>query len=81
MERENNVVKIVRSGPRRLTELAMQKNKLVGDVVAATGAGHLPLDVVAGALLEAAECDSDSKLAAWALRGAAFFNGSDHFAV
>lgn len=81
MEYENNVVKIVRSGPRRLTELAVQKNKLVGDVVAATGAGHLPLDVLAGALLEAAESESNSKLADWALRGAAFFEGSDRFAV
>jgi hypothetical protein len=81
VERENNVVKIVRSGPRRLTELAMQKNKLFGDVVAATGASHLPLDVLAGVLLEAVESDSNSKLAAWALRGAAFFDGSDRFAV
>lgn len=81
MECENNVVKIVRSGPRRLTELAMQKNRLVGDVVAATGAGHLPLDVLAGALLEAADSDNDAKLNAWALRGAAFFDGAEPPAV
>ncbi|OWQ97147.1 hypothetical protein CDQ92_08740 [Sphingopyxis bauzanensis] len=55
----------------------MRKTKLVGEVVAATGAGDLPLDVLAGALLEAAESNDDTKLVAWALRGAEFFNGGD----
>lgn len=80
MEREDNVVTIARFGPRRLPELTMRKNRLVGDVVVATGAGDLPLDVLAGALLEAAENNDNTKLVAWASRGAAFFDGGDRSA-
>ena len=80
MEREDNVVTITRRGPRRLPELTMRKAKLVGDVVAATGAGDLPLDVLAGALLEAVESNDNIKLVAWASRGAAFFDGGDRSA-
>lgn len=80
MEREDNVVTIARFGPRRLPELTMRKNRLVGDVVVATGAGDLPLDVLAGALLEAAESNDNTKLVAWALRGAAFFDGGERSA-
>ena len=58
----------------------MRKNKLVGEVVVATGASDLPLDVLAGALLEAAESNDNSKLMAWASRGAAFFDRGDRSA-
>jgi hypothetical protein len=80
VDREDNVVTIARFGPRKLPELTMRKNKLVGDVVVATGAGDLPLDVLAGALLEAAESNDNTKLVAWALRGAAFFDGGERSA-
>jgi hypothetical protein len=81
VDRINNVVAILRSGPARLPELAIRKNKLLGDVVAATGADHLPLDILAGALLEASESDSDIQRMGWALRGAAFFSGAEQSAV
>lgn len=44
-----------------------------GELVAATGADALPVEVLAGALLSAAQIKDAVTLEAWRKRGAAFF--------
>ena len=45
----------------------------LGELVAATGADAMPVEVLAGALLSAAEIKDAATVEAWRRRGAAFF--------
>jgi hypothetical protein len=55
----------------------LQEKKLrqLGELVAATGADALPIEIVAGALLATNDASPDAK-EAWRRRGAAFFQRS-----
>jgi DNA-binding protein H-NS len=55
----------------------LQERKLRqrGELVAATGADAMPIEIVAGALLAACDATADEK-EAWRRRGAAFFQRS-----
>jgi len=59
----------------RAKQLQERKLRQLGELVAATGADGLPIEVLTGALLSAVEADDDAK-EAWRRRGAAFFRGS-----
>lgn len=68
-----NVIEFGHRGPKRLSILELKKRALLGELVMATGAGHLSLEALAGVLLSATETDCSEKLGSWELRGAAFF--------
>ncbi|UTP40931.1 conjugal transfer protein TraD [Phenylobacterium sp. LH3H17] len=50
-----------------------RKTRQLGELVEATGADQVPVEVLAGALLEAARSDNAQAKAAWRARGEAFF--------
>jgi hypothetical protein len=56
----------------RAKVLQEKKLRQLGELVAATGADALPIEIVAGALLAVREASADAK-EAWRRRGAAFF--------
>lgn len=56
-----------------------KKQAQLGELVAATGAAELDMEMLAGALLDAATTTETGKKQAWRKRGAAFFRGDgDH---
>ena len=57
----------------RAKQLRTRKLHQLGELVAATGADELPIDVLAGALLSAAETKEAPTRESWRARGAAFF--------
>jgi hypothetical protein len=57
----------------RARQLKTRKLQQLGELVIASGADALPIDVLAGALLSAAEAKDDSAREGWRVRGAAFF--------
>ena len=59
----------------RAKVLQEKKLRQLGELIAATGADALPIEVVAGALLATSEANDDAK-EAWRRRGAAFFQRS-----
>jgi DNA-binding protein H-NS len=59
----------------RAKVLQEKKLRQFGELVAATGADALPIEIVAGALLSARDAAPDAK-EAWRRRGAAFFQRS-----
>ncbi|HEX4738820.1 MAG TPA: conjugal transfer protein TraD [Allosphingosinicella sp.] len=59
----------------RAKVLQEKKLRQLGELVTATGADSLPIEVVAGALLAAREAAPDAK-EAWRRRGTAFFQRS-----
>ena len=59
----------------RAKVLQEKKLRQLGELVAATGADALPIEVLAGALLAACDASPDAK-EAWRRRGAAFFQRS-----
>jgi hypothetical protein len=56
--------------------LKERKVRKLGELIVATGADALPLDILAGVLLAAAETKDASLMEAWRTRGAAFFRGT-----
>ena len=56
-------------------QLKVRKVQQLGELVIATGADALDVDILAGALLAIAEMKDNSKQEAWRNRGAAFFQG------
>ncbi|HEX7856920.1 MAG TPA: conjugal transfer protein TraD [Sphingobium sp.] len=52
-----------------------KKVQQLGELVIATGADALDLDILAGALLAAVESSSADEREAWRAKGAAFFQG------
>lgn len=52
-----------------------RKQAQLGELVAATGADDLDVDMLAGALLDAAATSDTARREAWRKRGAAFFRG------
>lgn len=56
-------------------DLKTRKVQQLGELVIATGADNLTADELAGALVALAETKDTDKRAAWAKRGAAFFQG------
>jgi hypothetical protein len=57
----------------RARALRERKQRQYGELVTATGADALPLDVLAGALIWAAEAADTPTKEGWRRRGAAFF--------
>jgi len=57
-------------------QLKVRKVQQLGELVIATGADAMEIDVLTGALLAAAENKDSAKQEAWRTRGAAFFRGS-----
>lgn len=57
-------------------QLRARKTKQLGELVAATGAGILPLEYLTGALLAAAEMKDEGMREVWRQRGAAFFQAA-----
>lgn len=58
----------------RSRQLKARKLQQLGELVAATGADALPLEVLAGALLSAADAKDAAVQEGWRTRGAAFFH-------
>jgi len=59
-------------------QLKVRKLQQLGELVIATGADMLPVELLAGALLAAAETRDAGIKEGWRKRGAAFFQGSGH---
>jgi hypothetical protein len=57
----------------RARRLKTRKLQQLGELLVATGADALPIDVLAGALLSAAEAKDTATKEGWRVRGAAFF--------
>ncbi len=57
----------------RARQLKSRKLHQLGELIVATGADALPIDVLAGALLSGAEAKEAATREAWRVRGAAFF--------
>ncbi len=57
-------------------ELQVRKQHQFGELVIATGADALPIDVLAGAMLAAADSKDAATVEGWRKRGAAFFQGT-----
>jgi hypothetical protein len=57
----------------RARQLKTRKLQQLGELLVATGADTLPIDVLAGALLSAAEVKDPAIKEGWRVRGAAFF--------
>jgi len=53
--------------------LKSQKVQQLGELVTATGAGGLDIELLAGVLLAALESSDDGEKEAWRAKGAAFF--------
>ena len=62
----------------RARELRTRKLQQLGELVVATGADALPIDVLAGALLSAAGAKDDAAREGWRVRGSAFFQRAKH---
>jgi len=73
MTSADNVIDLRPRAPKRLSDLERKRRALLGELVAATGAGDLTLDVLAGVLLAAAETDCRERTDRWRRRGRAFF--------
>ncbi len=58
---------------KRARQLKTRKLHQLGELVVATGADTLPVDVLAGALLSAADTNALSMREGWRARGATFF--------
>ncbi|AYJ87943.1 conjugal transfer protein TraD [Sphingomonas paeninsulae] len=56
--------------------LKERKVRKLGELVVATGADALPLEMLAGVLLAAVETEDASAKEAWRTKGAAFFQGT-----
>jgi hypothetical protein len=57
----------------RARQLKTRKLQQLGELVVATAADTLPIDVLVGALLSAAEAEDKATKETWRARGAAFF--------
>ncbi len=57
----------------RARQLRTRKLQQLGELIVMTGADALPIDVLAGALLSAAEAKDAAVREGWHARGAAFF--------
>lgn len=57
----------------RSRDLRLRRQVLLGELVVSIGADKLPLDVLAGALIEAVENHCSDRTAAWHSRGLSFF--------
>jgi hypothetical protein len=57
----------------RARQLKTRKIHQLGELVVATGAEALPIDILVGALLSAAEAKDDATREGWRARGAAYF--------
>jgi len=64
----------------RAKDLKTRKVTQLGELVCATGADSLDAEILAGALLAAAEAGEPAALEAWRRRGQAFFQGGDRAA-
>lgn len=58
----------------RARQLRARKLQQLGELVIATGADMLPIDVLAGAMLGAAQAKEAAVREGWRARGAAFFH-------
>lgn len=58
----------------RARQLKSRKLQQLGELVVATGADALPLEILAGALLGAADAKDATLREGWRTRGAAFFH-------
>ncbi|MDR6513382.1 hypothetical protein J2792_004276 [Novosphingobium capsulatum] len=56
-------------------QLKARKQSQLGELVEATGADHLTIEELAGALLSIAAITDPARREAWRKRGAAFFSG------
>jgi hypothetical protein len=60
----------------RARQLKTRKLHQLGELVVATGADTLPVEVLAGALVSAAEAKDTAAKEGWRVRGAAFYRQS-----
>jgi len=58
-------------------QLKTRKLQQLGELVIATGADMLPVEVLAGALIDVAENQDGTTREGWHKRGAAFFQGKE----
>lgn len=73
MTTANNIVDLGQRRPKRFPDLELKRRALLGELVIATGAGDLSLDVLAGVLLSANETSCAENMETWRLRGELFF--------
>jgi hypothetical protein len=66
----------LRALDERARQLKARKLQQLGELVVATGADVLPIDVLAGALLNAAGAKDSPVKEGWREQGTAFFQGS-----
>jgi len=57
----------------RAQQLKSRKLQQLGELVVSTGADTLPIEVLAGVLISAAETEDTATQEGWRVRGAAFF--------
>lgn len=65
----------------RARQLREQKLRQLGELVIATGADLLAIEVLAGAMLVAADTKGNAALEVWRQRGAAFFQSASRSAA
>jgi len=58
-------------------QLKVRKLQQLGELVVATGADSLPVEELAGALIDVAENKDGTRREGWRKRGAAFFQGKE----
>jgi hypothetical protein len=69
----NNIIQLACHQRNPLPDLEKKWRSLLGELIVATGADNLSLDVLAGVLIAAVETTDEQDIATWAARGAHFF--------
>ena len=73
MRRPRDIDSELRALEDKARQLRARKVEQLGEIVVATRADALPLELLAGALLDAAAATDDARKEAWRASGAAFF--------
>lgn len=73
MRKPRNFDSELKTLDERARQIKGRKLQQLGELVVATGADALPIDVLTGALLIAAEANDTTTKEGWRARGAAFF--------
>jgi hypothetical protein len=76
MRRPKNIDAELEALAARTRALKARKTVQLGELVIATGADALEIEVLSGVLLSAVASSEPKQLAAWRERGAAFFRGN-----
>ncbi|WP_022674580.1 conjugal transfer protein TraD [Novosphingobium sp. B-7] len=80
MRKPRNYDEDLKALTAKAKQLKARKQSQLGELVEATGADHLTIEELAGALLSIAAITDPTRREAWRKRGAAFFSGeqADH---